>query len=253
MLTAANSRGASLLTPLERVMNARVCSAMSRVRLIIELAAREALVELGASQAVVDAATDEFEQARLRRYLAEDAEKAALARLQQCQDSGAWPFDAMRWSAWLKLSLESELSQEGGTHLAQEDAARWLQAELPNLEPDKRDDAKRCFDRVMNGLLGIAPFDPVRFERACMERAAKAAIGCGQSDVLWSRRATALLGALLARLDAGDLASGEQIARRQGWMDPEEASAMEERSDEEGLCGHGIDPHYCPAGCGDRD
>lgn len=158
-----------MLTPLERVMNARVCSAMSRVRLIIELAAREALVELGASQAVVDAATDEFEQARLRRYLAEDAEKAALARLQQCQDSGAWPFDAMRWSAWLKLSLESELSQEGGTHLAQEDAARWLQAELPNVEPDKRDDAKRCFDRVMNGLLGIAPFDPVRFERACME------------------------------------------------------------------------------------
>lgn len=252
-LRACTAKERSGETPSARVLNARIAAAMSRVRLEIEYSAREALSELRARETVIESAAEEYEQASLRRYLAEQALREAEARARECEERGAWPFDPMRWAAWLKLSLESDLSEQVAGQLDEEDAERRLALELPSIEPDRRDEAKRCFRRLMSGLLGIEPFDPVRFERACMARSAQAAVGCGQSDVMWSRRASAALGDLLGRLEASDLAEGRVIAKRQGWMDPQEASELEAFADEAGLCSHGIDPHYCPAGCGDRE
>lgn len=252
-LRASTANERSEETPGVRVLNARVAAAMSRVRMVIEYSAREVLSELRAPEDVIEMATEECEQARLRHYLAEQALREAEARSRECEERGAWPFDPMRWSAWLKLSLETDISEPETGHLDEEDAEERLALELPNVEPDRRDEAKRCFRRLMNGLLGIAPFDPVRFERACMARSARAAVGCGQSDVMWSRRASAALGDLLGRLEGSEVAEGQVIAKRQGWMNPQEASELEAFADEAGLCSHGIDPHYCPAGCGDLE
>lgn len=237
--------------PFERVLAARVASAMGRVTVGIELCAREVLVDLGASNAAVQAAAEAYEQARLRCWLAEDAEREAIRRVEAARSNGAWPFDPVRWSAWLKLTLESEQAVVADGMFNEDAARQRIRAELSEIEQGRDEEASRCVARVLNGLMGIAPFDAVRFESTCVRAAAEAAIGCGQSDVLWARRVTSRLGALLQRVSGSDLDVAKRIAVEQGWMDADQEAAMDRMVTEAQLCQHGLEPACCPVGCGD--
>jgi len=44
-----------------------------------------------------------------------------------------------------------------------------------------------------------------------------------------------------------------ELARPMGYLTPAELEREKEETAEMGYCSHGIEPHCCPCGCGDRD
>lgn len=125
------------------------------------------------------------------------------------------------------------------------------------ISPFERDAVREAYlygvhqvrDRLRD--LGVRPFDEEKWTKACELMSKEAAVGCGQSDVVWSRQLTSKIDALLVLLQCSDSERTKAItiATNQGWMSPEQEEELDEMCEKLNLCSHGLDIDTCPAGC----
>lgn len=91
----------------------------------------------------------------------------------------------------------------------------------------------------------------VQWNDVCAAAATKAARGCGCSDTVFSRNLHAQLQPLIAAMPEGQRDAAQEIAKSHGYMTSAEIAKDDEGSEQWGFCSHGLDPHWCPVGCGD--
>jgi len=97
-------------------------------------------------------------------------------------------------------------------------------------------------------------FDEMAWCEKCEQLAKQMQAGCGLVYELYQRRLSAGIDALLARLPEEQRREAIRLSRAKfGYMSPEEVAEDIRRDMEAGYCCHGLDPYYCPAGCGDFD
>ena len=76
--------------------------------------------------------------------------------------------------------------------------------------------------------------------------------GCGQSYDLFAARFSAAVDRHYPA-SSPEHAAALELAVSMGYMTPAELTQAQEEMARDGYCTHGIDPHWCPAGCGDRE
>jgi hypothetical protein len=104
----------------------------------------------------------------------------------------------------------------------------------------------------------VADFDEIEWLKVCNAAADEAAIGCGQSDVLWFKRCSALIKAKIASLPEQHQERGLELAIKDGFCDDgtqesgtweDDGPSMQCVVEGDVPCPlTGIDPHYCPCG-----
>lgn len=96
-------------------------------------------------------------------------------------------------------------------------------------------------------------FNRAAWRRQCEDMAAGAHEGCGLVFEVYERSFTSAVNTHLQELDARFRAEATQIAKSYGWATPEQLAQTQHVLEDDGSCNHGIDPHWCPVGCGDLE
>lgn len=210
--------------------------ALARVHCAIEDSAFRALIAMGSgATALTRAWESRHQQEIVLRDLVNEL-RQHQDRLAEREKQGVEPFDPHRWAQTCHEHLRS-------------DHERYLSAvALPAIEASFRQSARAILGEARDEFEGIRPFDAERWERTCDQKAAAAYLGCGQSDVLWSRNLHAALKTRLDRIPVEHQAEALQIAEHAGYQ-----SAASLQQSEDGSCAHGLDPDCCPMGCGDLE
>lgn len=94
-------------------------------------------------------------------------------------------------------------------------------------------------------------FDRVSWRQRCELLAKQANKGCGLVYESYERSFTLSINQELGQLDAGVKDEAIEIAKRFGWATAEQLAKSQRLMDEDCSCRHGIDPRWCPVGCGD--
>jgi hypothetical protein len=102
-------------------------------------------------------------------------------------------------------------------------------------------------------LMGVRPYNEWLWIKTCERLSSEAAIGCGQSDVVWSRNLSRSIQPYLSLMTGVERAEAQGIATRQGYLSPQELQTLDDELEVEGLCRHGLDANTCPCGCFEGD
>lgn len=233
------------------VVSSRCAAALTKIQVGIEQFALTALMELGVDRKTLEAAADSLNQACQAHGEAEREAYRIEEQYRRFQQLGLHPFDANVWKASCLTQLQALL---GDKHLRgfalthYQLWARHLYFQLPS--EDAMSAMAVSFDASMEAL-GVAPFDAVKFEKACVHASRAGAQGCGQSDEVWTRNVTRYINEMLHLVPPEHLDVATKFAREVGWESAEERAAAQQELEDEGCCSHGFDPDCCPCGCGD--
>lgn len=225
-------------------------AALARIQVGIEHAAHAAFKAMGSDDLTVAQALGLVADAEGRHALLEADLTLAQEECAVCLASGAHPFNATRWAQTCREAVQAHGSGEQfykKRHVL-DDAFR---NRFTRMSGEGRIEGRRIYAQAKAEALGARPFNAGVFKSACEAASAEAASGCGLSDILWSKRATTAMDALLSHVDELHLAHAREIASQAGWMDLDEIKAMNDLIEDEGLCSHGLEPDCCPAGCGE--
>lgn len=222
------------------------------IQVVIERSAYAALVAMGYSAKTLEQSFELLRRAEARHASSEAKLAQAQHQYHECLNSGISPFNAETWGRTCKATL----APSGTVSFLYENRHEldsWAKESVNLMPVENRPEGWGIYHAAKASALGTQPFNPDLFGKTCAVASGEAAKGCGQSDVLWSQRATSLIDALLAQVDDASMAQAKEIAKCQGWMDDEEIKSMNDMIDNDGCCAHGLDPNCCPVGCGDRD
>jgi len=89
-------------------------------------------------------------------------------------------------------------------------------------------------------------FDASAWEQRLQQLGKEASHGTGLVYLLYQQKFKSLVGAAILTFPAEHQADATAIADRHGFSEPDEEI-------QDGDCAHGLDPYYCPAGCGDME
>jgi len=95
-------------------------------------------------------------------------------------------------------------------------------------------------------------FDETAWRLICQQAARNALEGSGQSETMWLNQLHSALAFRLQQLDAADQGAALAIAKQCGYADPKALAEDARWNAAHGYCIHGIEPRWCPAGCGDQ-
>lgn len=98
-------------------------------------------------------------------------------------------------------------------------------------------------------MIATQQFSKEEFTELCESLSNSAYQGCGQSDILFTRRFSKSIEQELNQIPEEHLEEALVIAQQYGYMTEEEMAIDED----DGFCSHGFDPDCCPCGCGDID
>lgn len=96
-------------------------------------------------------------------------------------------------------------------------------------------------------------FDEMAWRLICQQAARNALEGSGQSETMWLRKLHFALESQLQQFDAVDQRPALAIAKQYGYVTDRELEDDAKSNATHGFCAHGIEPKWCPAGCGDQD
>jgi len=102
-------------------------------------------------------------------------------------------------------------------------------------------------------LMGVRPYNEYLWTKTCERLSREAAIGCGQSDVIWQKNVSRSIQAYLDVVEGVEAANAQGVAVSHGYLSPQELQSLDDELDEEGLCHHGFDANTCPCGCFEHD
>lgn len=88
---------------------------------------------------------------------------------------------------------------------------------------------------------------------ACQQVSCEAQQGAGCSETLWLRNLHAALAARMQTMEPDHQQQALSIAAAYGYVTPQKLDEDAQWNAKHGYCSHGIEPRYCPAGCGDLD
>jgi hypothetical protein len=94
-------------------------------------------------------------------------------------------------------------------------------------------------------------FNRAAWRQTCEFLAQRANRSCGLVYEVYERELTSAINHELGNLAEVHRPEAIQVARSYGWATDEELAQSRRLMEEDGSCIHGIDPHWCPAGCGD--
>lgn len=86
----------------------------------------------------------------------------------------------------------------------------------------------------------------------CEHAARNAVAGSGQSETMWLHQLHCALESHLQQFEPADQERALEIAKQYGYADDEQLKDDAKWNAGHGYCIHGIDPKWCPAGCGDQ-
>ena len=92
----------------------------------------------------------------------------------------------------------------------------------------------------------MTEIDAREWEETVVLLGKEASCGTGLVYMLYQSKFKSLVGAAISNLPEKHRQEAKLIADRHGFSEPDEEIG-------EGECHHGLDPFYCPAGCGDLD
>lgn len=96
-------------------------------------------------------------------------------------------------------------------------------------------------------------FEELAWKAACEQMAEQANKSCGLVYEIYQRSFSGSVNQALNSLPEAHRPEAIEIAKRLGWATGEELAETQRQMDESGCCSHGLDPHCCPAGCGDAE
>lgn len=227
-----------------------IASARARIQVAIERAAHAALKALGSSDQTQTRALGLIEAAETTQADLEADLKRVEEECASCLTSGVHPFNEV---VWARTCQSAAHAYGAGAQFYKNRHAvdRWFREQAALIAPEARSRAREIYQLAKAEAFGARPFNAAVFEAACLAVSSEAAKGCGLSDVLWSKTTTSAIEGFLSHVDDQHIAQARDIAKQAGWMDLDEIRALNDMIEEEGLCGHGLDPDCCPAGCGD--
>lgn len=227
-----------------------IASALARIQVAIERAAHAALKALGSAPQTQARALGLIEAAQAAQTDLETDLKQVEAECAACLTNGLHPFNE---AAWARTCQSTAQSYGAGAQFYKNRHAvdRWFREQAALIAPEARSRSREIYQLAKAEALGALPFNSALFEAACRAASSEAAKGCGLSDVLWSKTTTSAIEGFLCHVDDQHIAQARDIAKQAGWLDLDEIRALNDMIEEEGLCGHGLDPDCCPAGCGD--
>mgnify|MGYP000179509250 CR=1 FL=1 len=74
---------------------------------------------------------------------------------------------------------------------------------------------------------------------------------CGLSYEVFIKNFSSLIDDYVAQQDSSIKPAILELAKQHDYATAEEIETMDKENYDAGLCGHGLDPDCCPAGCGD--
>jgi hypothetical protein len=105
--------------------------------------------------------------------------------------------------------------------------------------------------RVAAMVMGA--YDAAEWRARCERLAVEANRGCGLVYETFVRAFTGAVNREVQKFAEASRAEAIEVARGFGWATDEELAQSERVLAEDGSCSHGIDPRWCPVGCGDLE
>jgi hypothetical protein len=105
----------------------------------------------------------------------------------------------------------------------------------------------------MSENTSCACLDEVAWRSVCEKLADEANRACGCLYDVYVDKFSSAVDYRLGSMTAEQRAKALAIAEQSGYCTPEERAKALQWNAENGFCCHGIEPYYCPAGCGDLE
>lgn len=97
----------------------------------------------------------------------------------------------------------------------------------------------------------VMSFHPAQWSELCVRLAAQASRNCGMVHDLYQRRFSELVDQRLREIPEAHHPAALEVAYRWDYLSPEGRTLARQEMADQGYCTHGLDPHFCPMGCGD--
>ena len=94
-------------------------------------------------------------------------------------------------------------------------------------------------------------YNALVWEQHCERLATQAAKGCGASHTVYVERVSAAIEIGLLQFSSEDRERAISVARSVDYATPQELEQEQASLQDCGMCPHGLEPIYCPVGCGD--